>query len=188
VHLGFFLPKADQQKLIDAVKAGATLIAGGELPAFDENMKPCTLLADFITNPGETKGRVFYSTGNIFNDERAFLGNLTLAGWEKRVDYDDGLKVFVYRHEADYYLFFFNFDRHGSHDKTVTFYGHRLDLTVGSKTCGIVHVNAPKDGKGRLVSYLVKGVNEYEMETAEVVLKFEDQKHIIHGDNSGYDL
>lgn len=188
VHLGFFLPKADQQKLIDAVKAGATLIAGGELPAFDENMKPCTLLADFITNPGETKGRVFYSTGNIFNDERAFLGNLTLAGWEKRVDYDDGLKVFVYRHEADYYLFFFNFDRHGSHDKTVTFYGHRLDLTVGSKTCGIVHVNAPKDGKGRLVSYLVKGVNEYEMETAEVVLKFEDQKHIIHGDNSAYDL
>ncbi len=182
VHLGFFLGRAEQEKLCDYVRQGGTLIASGELPAYDERMDPCTVLADFART--EPAG-LLYSTGNVFDDERAFLGNLRRAGWQSRVSYSDGLRAFVYRNHAtdDDYVFFFNFDRHGRHEKHVDLYGRRLELTVGSKTCGVVHLRGD-----RMVSYLVKGTNEFEGETADVVLKLGDQRIAFTGDSSGYDL
>ncbi len=198
VHLSFFLPRKDQQTLVDFVKRGGTLIASGELPAYDENMDPCTILADFVRAYGDgkakAKGTLLYSTGNVFNDERAFLGNLRLAGWKPHLSYSEGLRAFVYRHENDYYVFFFNFDRHGRHDKVIQYQGRRLEVTVGSKTCGVVHVKggtaggAGKAGADRIVSYLVKGVNEFERETAEVVLRLGRQEIRIAGDGSAFDL
>jgi hypothetical protein len=193
VHLGFFLARAEQQKLIDAVQAGATVIASGELPAFDETMAPCRLLADFVADLEagrvQAAGRLLYSTGNVFNDERAFLGNLRRAGWEKRIAYGEGLRAFVYRDGDHFYVLFFNFDRHGAHHKSVTFQGHRLDLTVGSKTCGVVHVRAGTRGQAsRMVSYLVKGINEFEGERAQVRLRLGDQEIRVDGDGSGYDV
>lgn len=193
VHLGFFLARAEQRKLVDAVKAGATLIASGELPAYDERMQPCTILADFVAaleSGRETAaGRLLYSTGNVFNDERAFLGNLRRAGWERRIAYGEGLRAFVYRDGDHFFVLFFNFDRHGSHHKSVTFHGRRLDLTVGSKTCGIVHVRAGARGQAsHVVSYLVKGVNEFEGERAQVMLRLGDQEIRVDGDGAAYDL
>jgi beta-galactosidase len=187
VHLGFFMGRAEQQKLVALVTGGGTLIASGELPAYDERMDPCTVLADFVrgVQDGTTtvKGTLLYSTGNVFNDERAFLGNLRLAGWEQKVAYSEGLRAFVYRHDQDYYVFFFNFDRRGMHQKRIEFHGRCLDLGVGSKTCGVVHVS-----NDRIVSYLVKGVNEFEGETAEVLLRLKGQQICFSGDGSAYDL
>jgi beta-galactosidase len=202
VHLSFFLGRREQQTLVDFVKRGGTLIASGELPAYDEKMDPCTVLGDFVRAYGDgkskAKGTLLYSTGNVFNDPRAFLGNLRLAGWQKKVGYGDGLRAFVYRHEDDFYIFFFNFDRHGQHDKTIEFYGRRLGLTVGSKTCGVVHVKGASAvaGKGkdkeaghdRIVSYLVKGENEFEVETTDVRLRLGKQEIRFTGDSSKYDI
>lgn len=180
IHLGFFLASAEQEKLIEFVEQGGTLILGGELPEYDDKMLPCAMLKDYVTaNPA----KVNFNTGNIFNDERALLGNLRKAGWESKVSYSDLLKAFVYRNEDDYYVFFFNFDRDGSHEKHVDFYGQRLELTVGSKTSGAVHVKGD-----RIRSYLVKGVNEYEKITDTVRLKLGDQVITVEGDGSGYDL
>ncbi len=202
VHLSFFLGRREQQTLVDFVKRGGTLIASGELPAYDEKMDPCTVLADFVRAYGDgkarAKGTLLYSTGNVFNDERALLGNLRLAGWQKNVGYSDGLRAFVYRDEDDFFVFFFNFDRHGHHEKTIEFHGRRLGLTVGSKTCGVVHVKGASaesvKGKGtqalhdRIVSYLVKGVNEFEGETTDVRLRLGKQEIRFTGDSSKYDV
>jgi beta-galactosidase len=179
-YSGFFLAKAEQRKLVEFVKRGGKLIISGELPAFDEKMKPCAVLANFIRRKPDG---VVYSAGNIFGDEGAFLDSLNKAGWQKRVSYSDLLRAFVYRHEDDFYVFFFNFDRAGAHDKFVEFYGRRLELTVGSKTCGVVHVRGE-----RIVSYVVKGVNEFEQVTADVRLKLGAQDIEFAGDKAEFDM
>jgi len=102
VHLGFFLARADQEKLCEFVRAAGTLIASGELPGFDERMDPCTVFGDFART--EPAG-LLYSTGNVFDDERAFLGNLRRAGWKPGVSYSDGLRAFVYRAGDDRWVF-----------------------------------------------------------------------------------
>ncbi len=179
-YSGFFLAEPEQRKLVAFVQRGGKLILSGELPQVDERMQPCTVLADFVRT--EPAG-LLYSTGNIFNHEGAFLGNLRLAGWQKRVSYSDLLRAFVYRHENDFYVFFFNFDRTGKHDKFIEFYGRRLELTVGSKTCGVVHVRG-----NRIVSYVVKAVNEFEQETADVRLILGTQEIAFTGDRAEYNL
>jgi len=180
VHLGFFLAAEQQRKLIDFAEQGGTLIIGGELPVFDDAMEPCTLLKDYVTAAPE---KVICNTGNIFNDERALLGNLRRTGWKQQVAYSPLLKAFVYRNGKDYFIFFFNFDPAGEYEKFIDFYGKRLSLTVGGKTSGVLRVSG-----NRIVSYAVKGVNEYEGQTATVRLRLGKQTIRIVGDGSGYDL
>jgi len=180
VHLAFFLAESEQKKLVEFAEKGGRLVVGGELPKFDEKMQPCTILLDYMTNPPENAR---FCTGNIFNDERALLGNLRWAGWESRVSYSELLKAFVYRNDDDYYVFFFNFDRAGHHEKFIEFYGKRLELTVGSKTSGAIHVKGDK-----IASYVVKAVNEFEGETAAVKLKLGGQEIEFTGDAAEYDL
>jgi beta-galactosidase len=180
IHLSFFMPRADQEKLIVYVSEGGLLIADGELPRYDEHMLPYSELADFIAT--EPPG-LYYSTGNVFRDEQALLANLRKTGWEKKVSYSDLLRAFVYRRAEEYFILFFNFDRRGSHEKHIEFYGRRLELTVGSKTCGVVRVAGD-----RIRSYLVKGVNEYERESAVVRLRLGEQEIVVEGDGSAFDL
>lgn len=180
LHLGFFLARQQQEKLVEFVQRGGTLICSGELPAYDEVMGTCTILRDFIRqgHPG-----LVYSTGNIFNDECAFLGNLTVTGWKRSLKCSEGLRAFVYRNGEDYFVFFFNFDREGTHTKFIEFNGKRIDLAVGSKTCGVIRV---KDN--HISSYLVKGVNEYEKITTEVSIRLGHQAIKFRGDASAYDV
>jgi beta-galactosidase len=180
LHLGYFLPRADQEKLVAASRAGATLVLSGELPEFDERMESCTVLADFIK---AEPPRVFYSTGNVFADERALLGNLSRAGWTPRVAHSAGLRVFVHRGGEDAFVFFFGFEREGRNAHWVEFGGTRLDLVLGSKTCGAVRVRG-----GRIVSYVVKGVNEVEGISSEIELRAGGQVLKVSGDGSGFDL
>jgi beta-galactosidase len=174
LHLGFFLGRDQQEKLVAFARRGGRLILSGELPGYDEKMDPCTVLADFVRTRPEG---VWYSTGNIFNDARAFLGNLRLAGWEQSVSYSQGLRAFVYRDGDRHFVFFFNFDRHGHHGKSIRFGGQTLHLEVGSKTCGALRV----DGD-RITSYLVKGINEFEGECARVALRLGSQEIVVDGD------
>ncbi|MDP8222439.1 MAG: beta-galactosidase [Candidatus Lernaella stagnicola] len=180
LHLGFFLPADEQEKLVQYVRRGGQLILSGELPQFDEFMKPCTVLADCVAEglPG-----VHYNTGNIFRDQRALLANLRRAGWQARVSYSPLLRAFVYRSETDTFVLFFNFDREGPHEKTIEFDGLRLDLTLGAKTCGVVRVRG-----GRIRSYLIKGVNEFEGRSETIVLGLGDQEITVEGDGSGFDI
>ncbi len=180
IHLGFFLARGEQQKLVDFVRRGGTLVCSGELPEFDEFMNPCTVLKDFVFegHPG-----LHYSTGNIFNDENAFMGNLRVTGFEPRLTCSDGLLAFVYRNGADHFILFFNFDRDGEFRKTVRAGHVKLELTVGSKTCGVVRVS-----DGRIKSYLVKGVNEFEKISSKVRISMGDQSFEFTGDQSRYDI
>jgi len=180
IHLGFFLATDEQRKLVEFVRRGGTLICSGELPTYDETMKPCTLLKDFVMAGHEG---LHYSTGNIFNDERAFLGNLRLTGWNRSLTCSDGMLAFVFRNGDDQFVFFFNFDRDGEHEKSIDFNGLRLDLTVGSKTCGVVRVR-----NGRIRSYLAKGVNEFENVVSKVRISLGGQSFEFLGDSSAYDL
>lgn len=172
VHLGFFLGRAEQEKLVEFVKKGGELIWSGELPELDEQMQPCTILAQFITSHPEKVIKV------------PWIGKLPLDGLFRsgpNVSCSKGLYAFVYRSPTDTFLLFFNFDR--GKQKWIEFYGQRLDLLVGSKTCGVVRVV-----KGRIVSYLVKALNEYEKECAQVELRLGNQVISFTGDSVAFDL
>jgi beta-galactosidase len=180
VHLAFFLARAEQEKLAEYLRRGGTLIVSGEMPAHDERMEPCTLLAKAIA---AGPAGLVRAGGEGIGDGPAFLDAMRRAGWSQNVTCSDGLAAFVYRSDTDTFLLFFNFDRHGTHAKSIEFHGQRLDLVVGSKTSGIVRVRG-----GRIASYLVKAVNEFEGETAEVELRLRDQRIAFAGDSAGYDL
>jgi beta-galactosidase len=180
IHLGFFLPRALQEKLIAFARRGGQMIAGGELPRYDEFMRPCAALAEFIAT--EPAG-VYYNTGNIFRDERALLANLRRAGWEKKVAVSELLRAFVYRAGDEFFVYFFHFGGRGVAENFVEFYGRRLGLTLGAKTCGVVRIAGD-----RIRSYLVKGVNEFENETAAVRLTLGAQTIEIVGDGAAFDL
>ena len=180
IHLAFFMAEPDQQKLVDYIKQGGKLIADGEIPTLDEHMRPCGVLKDFMATKPEG---MFYSPGNVLADEQGLVARLTAVGWSKKVSCSDLLRAFVYRHDEDFYLFFFNFDRHGSQAKEISFYGRKLELTVGSKTSGVVHVRSR-----RIVSYLVKATNEFENETADIRLKLGEQEIAFSGDKAKYEI
>ncbi len=189
LHLGFFLAHAEQEKLVEFVRRGGTLICSGELPAFDEFMRPCTVLKDFVT---AGHAGLIYSTGNIFNDETAFLGNLAATGWKRSLTCSDGLLAYVYRNGDDRFVFFFNFDREGERQKTIEFEGHRMRVNVGSKTCGVVHVTPRAvrnvNGDWHVRSYMVKGLNEFENVTCQATILLDGEWLKIAGDKAEYDL
>lgn len=180
IHLAFFLGRDDQEKLAEFIERGGKLVCSGEIPSLDERMDPCRTLADQLES---SPPNCWHFDGNIFGDERILMEALARAGFRPNVASSEGLKAFVYRTDQHFYLFFFNFDRAGTHQKHVEFYGRRLDLTVGSKTCGVIHVE-----DDRIRSYLVKGVNEFEGTSDEVRLALNDQEILVHGDGAGYDL
>ena len=76
----------------------------------------------------------------------------------------------MYRRESDFYVFFFHLGRRAGVATTVDLDGRRLDLVVGCKTCGVVHLRGDS-----LVSVLFKGRNEVEDVCAEVEVRYGDQ-------------
>jgi len=177
LHLGFFLARSEQDKLVEFVSRGGRLICCGEMPALDERMAPCSVLADFLATGPEN---VRYSADNVFVDEQELLRVLGWAGWERRSSCSVGMRAFVYRNADDFFVFFFDLGGEGA-DRHIDFHGMRLELTLGSRTCGVVRVKA-----GHIESYVVKGVNEYEGVTADVMLKLGEQEIRFKGDKAGY--
>jgi hypothetical protein len=195
IPLAFFLSRRDQQMLVDFVREGGTLIASGELPLRDEQMAPCTVLHDFLRaiQRGEEspRGRLVYGTGNLFGDERAFLGFLREAGWRPQIRFDPNLRVYLYRDGRHLFLFFFHFGRDaGTFPVRLADPARVLEMCLPGKASGVLHLELGEDpGKDRLRSCLVKGVNEYEGTSGTFRLRIGDREAVsIEGDGVFYDL
>lgn len=174
IHAGFFMDAATQQRLADFIAGGGKLFVSGELPTLDLQWQPCTVLKQAVE---QADGKhVVYRRENLFADGH-FAERLAQANLLPNVKYSDDMRAYVYRapQRDDYFVFFFNFDLTGEHHKVVEFYGHRLELTLGSKTSGVVRV---KDGL--LQGWMVKGVNEVEELTSKIRLQLGEQ--VIEGE------
>jgi len=195
IPLAFFLSRRDQQILVDFVRQGGTLIASGELPLYDEEMAPCTIFRDFLRalqrGEEQPKGRLVYGTGNLFGDERAFLGFLRRAGWEPGIRYDPALRVYPYRDGRHRFLFFFHFGRDQRTCRVrLADPARDLEMELGGKASGVLHLELGDDAsRDRLRSCLVKGVNEYEGRRGTFRLRIEGREVArLDGDGALYDL
>jgi beta-galactosidase len=157
LHSAFYMDAESQERLARFIERGGRLFISGELPTVDLTWQPCTRLKEAVEGALKRKAaEVVYQKENLFADGR-FAERLAAAGIESNVRTSPDLRAHVYRNGDDYFVFFFNFDVAGSHQKFIEFYGRRLELTVGSKTSGVVRVT-----DDRLAGWLVKGRNEVE--------------------------
>jgi beta-galactosidase len=157
IQSAFFMDAESQERLAKFIERGGRLFISGELPTVDLTWQPCTRLKEAVEVALKRKAaEVVYQKENLFADGR-FAERLAAAGIESNVRTSPDLRAHVYRNGDDYFVFFFNFDVAGSHQKFIEFYGRRLELTVGSKTSGVIRVT-----DDRLAGWLVKGRNEVE--------------------------
>jgi beta-galactosidase len=176
LHSAFFMAESAQNKLARYVEAGKKLLISGQLPDRTETFAPCTRLKDAVL--AHDGRNVTYRRENLFTTG-GIVPALDAAGIKPNVTYSDGGRAFVYRGERDYFIFFFNFDRDGTHEKVVNFHGHTLHLTVGSKTSGVVRITDNK-----IVDYAIKAANEVEQIIDTVTLTYNDQKLTVTGDGA----
>ncbi|MBX7071534.1 MAG: beta-galactosidase [Pirellulales bacterium] len=170
IHSAFFMDHAAQDRLARYIESGGKLFISGELPIVDLEWRPCERLKQAVEKSARA-GNVVYDRDNLFANGK-FAERLAASGIRSNVGYSLDMRTFVYKRADahDYFIFFFNFDLAGEHEKQIEFYGQRLSLRVGSKTSGALRV---QDGK--LVAWLVKGLNEVEGITAKVRIQYQDQ-------------
>jgi beta-galactosidase len=183
IHSAFFMEEASQNRLAEFIESGGRLFISGELPTVDLQWRPCARLKEAVeTALKRGDGQVVYARDNCFADGN-FATVLREHGIRPRVICSDNLRAYVYRGTRDsaddFFIFFFNFDLSGERQKRIDFYGHRLDLQLGSKTSGVLRVTGD-----RLVAWLVKGVNEVEGVQARVAIRYGDQRVEGTGDFS----
>jgi beta-galactosidase len=167
IHTALLMDAGAQRKLASFVKQGGKLFISGELPTFDLELKPCTLLRDVLA---EKPAGAIYREENFFADGQ-FADHVQMAGIHPRLSYSAGMRAYVHRSSEDIFVFFFSFDLAGSHQKEITFEGpagkETIRLTLGSKTSGVVRIHA-----GSLAGYLVKGTNEVEGVTSKIRIEY----------------
>jgi beta-galactosidase len=159
IHSSFFMDAACQRKLARFVATGGKLFISGELPNVDLEMNPCSLLKNAVE---KHPLNVHRRDANYFADGR-FADHVAVAGIAPRVQHSPGMRAYVHRGSADTFVFFFNFDVAGEHEKTIAFDDHTIHLRLGSKTSGVLRLS-----HGRLAGYMVKGLNEVEGVAARV--------------------
>jgi hypothetical protein len=170
IHSAFFMDAPEQEKLARFIEDGGRLFISGELPEVNLRRRACTRLKEAVAKAGrEGSGSVVHREENLFSGGD-FAAVLAGAGLRPRVTCSPNLRAHVHRRregsDEECFLFFFNFDAAGSQEKVVEFYGRRLELRLGSKTCGVLRVR-----NGRLASHLVKGENEVEGVKASVRIR-----------------
>ncbi len=175
IHSAFFMDADSQERLAAYIERGGRLFISGDLPEVDLTWQPCTRLKDAIAAAGDN---VVYQQQNLFADGN-FADTVRDAGLHPRVTYSDHFRAYVHRGPQDMFVFFFNFDLAGVHDKWIEFDGQRIELRVGSKTCGVLRIR-----DGQLVGHLIKGENEVEGITSEVAVRYGDQTIEGRGDLS----
>lgn len=164
LHSAFFMDEASQRRLVQFAESGGRLFVSGELPTLDLEMKPCTLLKQAVER---APAGVVYRRENMFVDG-SIVRLLAEAGIRPSATCSPGMRAFVHRGPADRFVFFFNFDESGEHDKEIRFDGRAVLLRVGPKTCGVLRIK-----EGRLAGHLVKGENEVEGVKATVRIEFD---------------
>lgn len=178
IHSAFFMGPDEQEKLARYIERGGRLFISGQLPEVDLAWQPATRLKDAVTAAIAT-GRVVYRRENLFAGGE-FARHLVAAGIVPQVaTSDERLRAYVFRQDERFFVFFFNFDVAGEHDKEITFYGQRVALRLGSKTSGVLRI----DGQ-RLTGYLVKGVNEVEGIESRIRIAYGDEVVEQSGDFS----
>jgi len=179
IHTAFFMGVAEQKKLVQLITAGGRLFISGELPSVDMDMKPCTLLKEAVEESlqGATD-KVTYQRENLFagND---FATRLTGAGLGSRVTCSDRLRTMVHFGGPEAFVFFFNLEEGVGHSHWIEFDGTRIELQLGSKSCGILRVSG-----GKIISHFIKGKNEIDDTTADIRLQCGDQVIKGQGDFS----
>jgi beta-galactosidase len=177
IHSAFFMDAEAQEVLAHYIEGGGRLFISGDLPEFDMRWNPCTRLKEAVAR-GSAEERVVVQHENLFALGR-FAHTLAEAGILPNVSYSPGMRAYVHRNGDEAFVFFFNFDRDGTHARTVEFHGRRLELQLGSKTSGVVRISGD-----RLVGWLVKGTNEVEGISSEIRIRFGDQEVVGTGDFS----
>lgn len=179
IRLAFFMDKKSQERLVKFVENGGKLIACGEIPTFNEKLEPCTILKDKIKGK-ETKvgkGLIYFTEEEIFSNGN-IIKVLSELGVKQNVSHSKNMRAMVYRDNKDYYVWFFSFDKADKkYEKHVEFYGKRLDMVLGSKTSGVVHVSGDE-----IKSVMFKGKNEVENIDSEITIQLGDQKVSAKGD------
>jgi beta-galactosidase len=172
IRLGFFMDEACQQKLLDYVRGGGTLLTVGELPSVDIQLDACTVLANGLEE-GTGDGWSVLGHEALF-DPYALGELLTMLDAPPSLSTSDNLRAFVHKNGDERFVFFFHFGRDDA-PGFVDFDGRRLELELGCKTCGVVHLRGDA-----LVSALIKGVNELEERSTTVAVRWGDAE--IRGD------
>ncbi|MEZ6071485.1 MAG: beta-galactosidase [Pirellulales bacterium] len=179
IHSAFFMDAEAQQRLADFINVGGRLFISGDLPEVDLTWQPCTILKEAVdAASARSDSTVVYQQENMFADGN-FADVVAAAGLQPEVRYSENMRAYVHRSEASTFVFFFNFDVAGSHEKFVAFDGQRLELTLGSKTCGVVRI-----ADSQMTSWIVKGANEVEGVTDTIRLTLGDQTIEETGDFS----
>ncbi|BBM87277.1 beta-galactosidase [Candidatus Uabimicrobium amorphum] len=175
IQLAFFMDQKTQQKLLDYVEKGGRIICCGERPYLDGDMHEFSLLSNYLH---EGKNRVglgeihYYEKGSFA--EKEFLPQV---GVEPCVSFSENMRAFVYTNDEDYYIWFFHFSRQDVHHTQVLFYEKKLELWLGSKACGVVHIKGNK-----IVSAMCKGNNEVENIESTTKFRFLEEEVGITGD------
>jgi beta-galactosidase len=172
IQSAFFMDAECQEKLAAYVRGGGRLFISGDLPTLDLRWEACTVLKDAVEAAvAGSEGKVVYRQKNLFTDGN-LPATLRASGIEPLVTYSENMRAYVHRHgdADDAFVFFFNFDVDGTHEKQITFAGDTIELTLGSKTCGVLRL---RDGK--LVGHLIKGENEVESIKSPIRLRWKDQ-------------
>lgn len=177
IHSAFFMDASSQEKLANFIDDGGRLFISGELPVVDLQFNECTRLKDAI-EADVGQGNVIHRSENFFAGGH-FADELAAIGKRPHIEYSHDMRAFVHKNDRDTFVFFFNFESEGSHKKSITFFGHRLDLVLGSKTSGVVRIT-----DGQITGYLVKGENEVERIKSDVRIQLADQVIEGHGDFS----
>lgn len=174
-----FLMDAESQRLLaDYARAGGTLILGGDLPIMDLDGRPCRLLADQLQGSRTSLGSgvIHHEGADIFRSPRlpALLADL---GIQPRLRTTGRIRAFADQRGDDRWVWLFHLGREPQARCSVEIDGLRLDLQLGPKTCGVVHLRGD-----RLVSVLLKGRNEVEDVTSHVAVRLGDQEVAGQGD------
>ncbi len=180
LRLGFFMDGATQEKLLAYVERGGTLLCCGEPPRVDLQLRACSVLADAL-RPGAARpgtGRVHHVPAPGFLASADLLPFLKTRGLRPAAVCSDGVRALVYAHAAQRYVWFLGLDGGpGPHAESVTLEDVTLELELGAKTCGVVHL----DGD-RIASVLFKGHNEVEGIEATVSIRLGDSLVRHRGD------
>jgi beta-galactosidase len=197
LRLGPFMDEASQRRLVDFARQGGQLVLTGELPTRDLELRGCTVLRDALAEasgeapaaPATGEARIplgegwvvrgrtdLFASGRIVTLAEDLLGPPPLST-------SPGLRAFVHTSDAgddapqDAFVFWFHFGREPA-EGWVDLRGlGRLELRLGSKTCGAARIHV-----GQLVSAYAKGSNEVEDVTSDVSVRWGDREASAHGD------
>ena len=176
IYTAFFMGEAEQKKLAEFISKGGRLFICGELPTLSDTMQPCTVLKDAVEGAGEN---VSYSRENVYADGK-FAGRLAEAGLPSRVTCSEQLRVLNHYGEKEAFVFFFNLQDGVNNNHWVEFDGMRIEMTLGSKSCGILRIAG-----GKIVSHFIKGANEIDETSADIRIACGEQVIEGNGDFQG---